>query len=163
MIAARGAGTLPAVKALIQRVSRASVRVDAEVVGAIDRGLCALVGVGRDDDGADADLLADRIVGLRIFEDDDGKMNRSLAEAGGALLAVSQFTLMADTRRGRRPSFVAAAAPEHAEPLVERLVQAVVDLGIQVATGRFRAHMQVDICNDGPVTILLDTREKRSG
>ena len=163
MIACRGAGTLPRVKALIQRVSHAAVSVDGEVVGSIGAGLCALVGVGSDDADPDAVLLADRIVGLRIFEDEAGKMNRSLADAGGSLLAVSQFTLMADTRRGRRPSFVGAAPPEQAEPLIGRLVEAARDLGVDVATGRFRAHMEVELCNDGPVTILLDTREKRSG
>jgi D-tyrosyl-tRNA(Tyr) deacylase len=163
LIACTSAGTLRRVKALIQRVSRAAVSVDGETVGAIGAGLCALIGVGADDTEPDAVLLADRIVGLRIFEDEAGRMNRSLADAGGSLLAISQFTLMADTRRGRRPSFVGAAPPEQAEPLIGRLVDAARDLGVNVATGRFRAHMRVELCNDGPVTILLDTREKRSG
>jgi D-tyrosyl-tRNA(Tyr) deacylase len=151
------------VKALVQRVTRASVHVGAECVGAVDAGLCAFIGVAHEDTHEEAELLADRIVGLRIFEDDAGKMNLSLREIGGALLVVSQFTLMADTRRGRRPSFVAAARPDVAEPLVMHLASAVRDSGLEVATGRFGAHMRIELCNDGPVTIALDTREKRNG
>jgi D-tyrosyl-tRNA(Tyr) deacylase len=150
-------------KALVQRVSRAGVSVEGEVVGEIDAGLCVLIGAAREDSESDARLLADRIVGLRIFEDENGKMNRSLLDVGGSLLAISQFTLLGDTRRGRRPSFVNAAPPEVAEPLVECLVEAARGHGVAVATGRFRTHMQVEIHNDGPVTLMLDTREKRSG
>jgi D-tyrosyl-tRNA(Tyr) deacylase len=150
------------VKALVQRVSRASVAVDGESVAAVGKGLCVLVGVGQDDADDDARTLAERLVHLRIFEDDAEKMNLSLADVGGAMLVVSQFTLMADTRRGRRPSFVDAAPPERAEPLIEKLVAYVGEHGIDAATGKFRAHMQVELVNDGPVTILLDTKEKRS-
>jgi D-tyrosyl-tRNA(Tyr) deacylase len=149
-------------KALVQRVTGAEVRVDGERVGAIASGLCAFIGVGHDDQAADSDALADRLVDLRIFEDEAGKMNLSLADTGGALLVVSQFTLLADTRRGRRPSFVAAAAPEHAEPLIDRLVEQARHRGVEVATGRFRARMRVELVNDGPVTLMLDTREPRS-
>ena len=149
-------------KALVQRVARASVAVDGERVGTIGKGLCVLVGAGHDDTEDDARTLGDRLVGLRIFEDADGKMNLSVADVGGSMLVVSQFTLMADTRRGRRPSFVDAAPPERAEPLIEQLVAYAREAGVEVATGRFRAHMQVELVNDGPVTILLDTKEKRS-
>ncbi len=145
----------------MQRVSRAAVHVDGDCVGAIERGLCAFIGVGHEDTSADAVLLADRLTGLRVFEDDAGKMNLSLVETGGALLVVSQFTLMADTRRGRRPSFTAAAAPRRAEALIEELVGASRDRTVPVATGAFGAHMQVELCNDGPVTLLLDTKERR--
>jgi len=150
-------------KGLLQRVSRAAVSVDGEVIGAIAAGLCVLVGVGHEDDEHDADLLAERLIGLRIFEDQQGKMNRSLVEIGGSMLVVSQFTLMADTRRGRRPSFVAAAAPDRAAALIERVVSVVRAGGIEVATGRFGTHMKIDIGADGPVTLMLDTRERRSG
>ena len=139
------------------------MRVRGENVATIARGLCVFVGVGHDDDARDADVLAKRLVELRIFEDDAGKMNRSLGDIGGSLLVVSQFTLRADTRRGRRPSFVAAAAPEIAEPLIERVVEGARSYGVEVASGRFREHMQVELCNDGPVTLMLDTAEKRSG
>ncbi|RMD85384.1 MAG: D-tyrosyl-tRNA(Tyr) deacylase [Candidatus Dadabacteria bacterium] len=121
------------------------------------------VGVAGGDTVADARALADRIVHLRIFEDEAGKMNRSLLEVGGGVLVVSQFTLMADTRRGRRPSFVAAAGPEQAEPLVAEVAERARSFGVEVACGRFREHMQVELCNDGPVTVLLDTAERRSG
>jgi D-tyrosyl-tRNA(Tyr) deacylase len=150
------------VKALVQRVSRASVLVDGERVAAIEKGLCVLVGVGHEDTDEDARTLAERLVGLRIFEDDAEKMNLSLADTGGAMLVVSQFTLMGDTRRGRRPSFVDAAPPDRAEPLIEKLVASVRERGVEVATGKFRAHMHVDLVNEGPVTVLLDTKEKRS-
>jgi D-tyrosyl-tRNA(Tyr) deacylase len=149
------------VKALVQRVSRAAVTVDGEQVGAIQGGLCVLVGVSHEDGADDAASLADRLVDLRIFEDDAGKMNLSLADTGGAMLVVSQFTLMADTRCGRRPSFAAAAPPGAAQPLIEQLVSRVRGRAIEVATGRFGARMQVEICNQGPVTLLLDTRETR--
>ena len=150
-------------KGLVQRVRRASVTVDGEVIGEIGAGSCVFVGVGHDDGEDDAALLADRLVGLRIFADEAGKMNRSLADVGGSMLVVSQFTLYADTRRGRRPSFVDAAPPERANALIERLAAAVRELGIPVAGGRFGADMLVELQNDGPVTLMLDTRERRSG
>jgi D-tyrosyl-tRNA(Tyr) deacylase len=150
------------VKGLVQRVSCAAVRVGDECTGAIGAGLFALVGVGHDDDERDATLLADRMVGLRVFADAGGKMNLALRDVGGELLVVSQFTLMGDTRRGRRPSFVAAAAPERANALIERVVEAARGLGVKVATGRFGAHMDIDVRADGPVTLLLDTKERRS-
>ena len=150
------------VKGLVQRVSRAAVHVGDECTGAIGTGLFALIGVGHDDDERDAALLADRMVGLRVFSDPDGKMNLALRDVGGSLLVVSQFTLLGDPRRGRRPSFVAAAAPERARELIERLVEEVRRLGVTVATGRFGAHMDIDVRADGPVTLLLDTKERRS-
>lgn len=128
------------------------------MVGEIGPGLCVLVGVGRDDAEADADALADKVLGLRIFEDDAGKMNRSLLESGGALLAVSQFTLFGDARKGRRPSFIEAMEPVRANELFERYCQKSRDGGARVATGRFRAEMLVALENDGPVTLLLDTK-----
>ena len=146
-------------RAVVQRVSRAKVTVSGEVVGAVERGLCALVGVGKGDGPEDADALAEKIVGLRIFEDDAGKMNRDLGEAGGALLAVSQFTLFGDVRKGKRPAFVDALEPVAAEALFERFVARCRDLGRPVETGRFRTHMEVELVNDGPVTILLDTKK----
>lgn len=144
-------------KACVQRVRQASVTVDRQVIGAISHGLLVLLGVGRHDREADADYLADKLVGLRIFEDADGKMNRSLAEVGGEMLVVSQFTLWGDCRKGRRPSFVEAAPPELAERLYEHFVAAVGQLGIRVATGRFRAQMDVALINDGPVTLLVES------
>ncbi len=146
-------------RALIQRVTEASVTVEAEVVGAIERGLLILLGVGQADDEAAGRLLAKKIVNLRIFADDEGKFNRSLAEVGGAALVVSQFTLFADTRKGRRPSFVHAAPPEQAAPLVDQFCDVLRSQGIAVATGRFGAMMQVHLVNDGPVTIWLDTQD----
>jgi D-aminoacyl-tRNA deacylase len=145
------------VRAVVQRVTSASVTVDGEVVGAIGQGLCVLVGVCRSDDTASARRLAERLWHLRVFEDDAGKMNRSAAELGLGLLVVSQFTLCADTTRGRRPSFVDAAPPEEAEPLVELLVGELTERGATVATGRFRAQMAVSLANDGPVTLVIDT------
>ncbi|HYC00286.1 MAG TPA: D-aminoacyl-tRNA deacylase [Candidatus Limnocylindrales bacterium] len=150
-------------RGLVQRVHGAAVRVGGDVVGQIGAGLCVFVGVGHDDGEADAQTLAERVVNLRVFPDDAGKMNRSLLDTGGSLLAVSQFTLMGDTRRGRRPSFVAAAAPEHANPLFERFASEAASLGVGVATGRFGAHMDIDIHADGPVTLMLDTKESRRG
>ena len=147
-------------RAVLQRVSRASVTVDGEVVGQIDRGLVVLLGVEQDDTDADAQQLADKTIQLRIFDDADGKMNLSLAETGGAMLVVSQFTLLGDCRKGRRPSFIQAAPPELAERLYETFVAAVGVRGIRVATGKFRAMMQVEMVNDGPVTILLDSRKR---
>ncbi|MCC6901683.1 MAG: D-tyrosyl-tRNA(Tyr) deacylase [Polyangiaceae bacterium] len=146
-------------RAVVQRVRSASVRVGDELVGSIGHGLCALVGVGRDDLEADAAALAEKVLGLRIFEDDEGKMNRSLGDTGGALLAVSQFTLYGDARKGRRPSFVEAMEPGRANELFERFCLKSREAGVTVATGRFRADMLVALENDGPVTILLDTKK----
>jgi D-tyrosyl-tRNA(Tyr) deacylase len=143
-------------RALVQRVSRASVRVDGEVVGEIERGLCVLVGVTHDDIEADARKLAEKVWNLRVFPDADGTMNVPLAETGGEALVVSQFTLYGDTARGRRPSWVAAARPEQAEPLVEAFTTALRELGATVATGVFGADMQVELVNDGPVTLMLE-------
>jgi D-tyrosyl-tRNA(Tyr) deacylase len=144
-------------RALIQRVSEASVTVEGEIVGAIAGGLLILLGVGQDDTAAEIGPLADKIVNLRIFSDADGKFNLSLGDVGGAALVVSQFTLFADTRKGRRPSFVQAAPPQRAEPLVEQFCVALRERGVTVATGRFGASMQVRLTNEGPVTIWLDT------
>jgi D-tyrosyl-tRNA(Tyr) deacylase len=141
---------------VVQRVQRARVTVDGEEVGAIGPGLCVLVGVTHDDTGAEARKLAARIWGLRIFDDDAGLMNRAAADVGGEVLVVSQFTLYGDTSRGRRPSWIAAARPEAAEPLVDEVVAALRGLGAPVATGRFRADMAVELVNDGPVTLLLE-------
>lgn len=147
-------------RACIQRVSEASVTVAGVVTGQIGRGLVVLLGVGRNDGAAEVDWLAEKIVGLRIFEDDAGKMNRSLAEVGGGMLVVSQFTLYGDARRGRRPSFTDAAPPELAERLYAKFVDKVRRAGIEVATGKFREHMDVSLVNDGPVTIWIDTAER---
>jgi D-tyrosyl-tRNA(Tyr) deacylase len=144
------------VRGLVQRVSSASVTVAGEVVGAIDRGLLVLVGVTHDDDEAGARRLADKIWNLRVMDDDDGVMNRSVAETGGQVLVVSQFTLYGDASRGRRPSWIAAARPEVAEPLVDAVVAHLRSSGATVATGRFRTEMQVALVNDGPVTVLLE-------
>jgi D-aminoacyl-tRNA deacylase len=145
------------VRALLQRVTRASVRVDGEVVGEIDRGLVILIGVGPDDTEAVGDDLARKAAELRIFRDDEGRANRSLLDVGGGALVVSQFTLYADTRRGRRPGFTDAAAPDAAERLYERFAATLRGLGATVATGRFGAEMAVELVNDGPFTIWLDT------
>jgi D-tyrosyl-tRNA(Tyr) deacylase len=139
-------------------VSRAHVDVEGERVAEIGRGLLVLVGVGHDDAVTDASELARKLVGLRIFEDEDGRMNRSLLDGEGDLLIVSQFTLLADTRKGRRPSFGDAAGPGQAEPLVDAVVEAARAEGVRVVTGRFGAHMQVGLDNDGPVTLLIDTK-----
>jgi D-tyrosyl-tRNA(Tyr) deacylase len=147
-------------RAVVQRVSRGEVRVAEEVTGRIGRGLVVLLGAGEDDTEDDLTYLVDKVVGLRIFPDDDGNMNRSVVDVGGALLVVSQFTLYGDARKGRRPSFVKAMAPAPAEQLYERFVAAARATGISVATGRFRAMMQVELINDGPVTILLDSKRQ---
>src|SRR5436305_2253330 len=146
-------------RALLQRVSRASVTVDGKVVGQIDQGLLVLLGVGQGDSEVQVKTLADKIVHMRIFGDDEGKMNRSLLDIGGEVLVVSQFTLYADIRRGRRPSFTNAAPPSLAEPLVERFKEAITAYGLRVADGIFGAMMQVELCNDGPVTIWMDSEE----
>ncbi len=144
-------------RGLVQRVSEASVSVDGEVVGSIGPGLCALVGVGLDDDEAAADRLATKIWQLRVFPDEAGNLNRSAAELGLAVLVISQFTLYADTSRGRRPSFVRAAPPERANALVDRVVDRLRSTGAEVATGRFGAMMRVSLVNEGPVTIMVET------
>ncbi len=146
-------------RACVQRVSRAKVTVGHETCGQIGRGMLVLLGVAGDDSEADARALAEKTAGMRIFEDPQGKMNLALADVGGAMLVVSQFTLLADCRKGRRPSFTDAAGPELAERLYQVFVHAVATRGIQVATGRFREQMEVELVNDGPVTILLDSRE----
>lgn len=146
-------------RACVQRVHKASVNVEEEIVGQIGRGLLVLLGVGQEDEDQDARQMAERICRLRIFEDDEGKMNRSLVDIGGEMLVVSQFTLFGDCRKGRRPSFTQAAPPEMAERLYETFVAATGVLGIAVATGTFRAHMDVALVNDGPVTLLMDSRK----
>jgi len=148
------------VKALLQRVTGASVSIGGEVVGRIGRGLVVLVGVASGDTDKDINYLVQKIVNLRIFPDDDGRFDLSALDIRGELLLVSQFTLLADTRKGRRPSFVEAAPPDEAEKLFGRFVEQARATGLRVETGRFRQYMQVEIHNDGPVTILLDSREK---
>ena len=144
---------------VLQRVARASVCVGGEVVGEIGHGLLALVGVAVGDTKVEADALAVKTAGLRIFSDADGRFNESLLDVGGSVLVVSQFTLHADVRKGRRPSFVAAARPEIAEPLVERYAEGLVAAGAPVETGRFGAEMQVELVNDGPFTVILDSAD----
>ena len=146
-------------RALVQRVSRASVTVDEQIVGQIGQGLLILIGVGQGDSEVQVKILANKIVHLRIFGDDEGKMNRSLLDSNGQALIVSQFTLYADIRKGRRPSFTNAALPALAEPLVERFKDTISTYGISVAGGIFGADMQVELLNDGPVTIWLDSAE----
>lgn len=143
-------------RAVVQRVSRASVSVDGEVLGAIERGVVVLVGVTHDDTEEQAEWLARKVAGLRIFEDSAGRMNAGLLDTGGSALVISQFTLYADARKGRRPGFSDAAAPKVAEPLVERFAQVLRNHSVPVETGVFGAHMLVEIHNDGPVTILLE-------
>ena len=144
-------------KALVQRVSRAVVVVDGQEVGAIGPGLLILLGVARGDTDVDAERLVTKIAELRIFADAAGRFNRSLLDSGGAALVVSQFTLLADTRKGRRPDFTAAAPPEVAAPLVERFIELLAARGVAVASGRFGAHMAVELVNDGPVTIMVES------
>jgi D-aminoacyl-tRNA deacylase len=146
-------------RAVVQRVSESKVSVDGEIVGAIDHGLMVLVGSGTGDTEKDATYLARKIVGLRVFEDDKGAMNRDLLEVGGKILAVSQFTLYGDCRKGRRPSFIGAQEPEEANRLYEFFVETCRSLGATVQTGRFRTTMSVELCNQGPVTLLLDSRK----
>ena len=142
---------------VLQRVTRASVTVEGRVTGEISKGLVALIAIAREDSSVTAVSMAEKIVNLRIFNDDQGKMNRSLLDTGGAILAISQFTLYGDARGGRRPSFVLAAPPELGKALYEQFVAALRSLGARVETGVFQAHMSVDLVNDGPVTILLDS------
>ncbi len=149
-------------KAVIQRVTRASVEVNGEVVGRIDAGLLVLLGVEKEDNDADAEYIADKLTELRIFSDARGKMNRSIVDIGGKLLIVSQFTLLGDTTKGRRPGFDRAAPPEHALALYERVVAIGRNRGMHVETGRFGAHMRVSLENDGPVTFLLESRAEIS-
>lgn len=144
-------------RAVVQRVSRARVTVDGEITGEIGLGLLVLLGVGRDDTNSDATYLAGKIAGLRVFEDGQGKMNLSVLDAGGSVLAVSQFTLYGDVRRGKRPSFDAAAAPEKARQLYEFFVEQIRAAGLRCETGRFQETMKVELVNEGPVTILLDS------
>jgi D-aminoacyl-tRNA deacylase len=146
-------------RAVVQRVVKASVEIAGGLVGEIDAGFLVLLGVARDDDNADADYLAEKIINLRVFTDGQGKMNRSLLDTGGAMLVVSQFTLYGDARRGRRPSYTDAAEPEKANALYEYFVGRVRAQGVKVETGVFQAMMQVSLINDGPVTILLDSRK----
>ena len=146
-------------RAVVQRVTRASVKVNGDFTGKNEKGLLVLLGVAQEDAESDADYLAAKIAGLRIFEDQEGKMNRSVVDIGGAILAVSQFTLFGDVRRGKRPSFDAAARPERAQALYEYFVERIRALGLQCETGRFQAMMEVELINQGPVTILLDSRK----
>jgi D-tyrosyl-tRNA(Tyr) deacylase len=150
-------------KAVIQRVSRAEVSVDGEVIGRIGRGLLVLLGVERDDSEQDAEFLARKIANLRIFDDEAGKMNYSLLEIDGEILAISQFTLLGDTRKGRRPSWHAAAPPERANELYEHYVAACRRLGVRTACGQFQARMRVELVNEGPVTLWVDSRISRRG
>jgi D-tyrosyl-tRNA(Tyr) deacylase len=144
--------------AVIQRVSRAAVRVAGQVIGHIDKGLLVLVAVGHEDGAEDARWLAEKICGLRIFNDDAGKMNLGLMDVSGSLLVVSQFTLYGDSRKGRRPSFIAAAGPDKAIPLYEQFIQEARALGVPVQTGEFGADMAVELVNDGPVTLILESK-----
>ncbi len=144
-------------RALVQRVSEARVTVDGEVTGEIGTGLLVLVGATHDDGSGDADWLARKVAGLRVFADDAGQMNRDVRESGGAILVVPQFTLYGDARRGRRPDFIAAARPEQAEPLFERFCVTLAAEGVRVERGRFRAHMKVALVNDGPVTLAIES------
>ena len=144
-------------RAVVERVSRAKVTVNGWISGEIGMGLLVLLGVGQEDTDTDANYLAEKIAGLRIFKDHDGKMNRSVQEVGGSVLAVSQFTLYGDVRRGKRPSFDAAAPPEHARRLYELFVERIGEAGLRCETGRFQEMMQVELVNEGPVTILLDS------
>ncbi len=146
-------------RAVVQRASRAKVTVDNRIVGCIGRGLVVLLGVTESDTAAEAEYLADKIAELRVFSDDDGKMNLSLGDVGGAVLAISQFTLYGDCRRGRRPSYTEAARPEKAEQLYEHFVRRIIEKGIAAETGVFGAMMQVELVNDGPVTLMLDSNK----
>jgi D-tyrosyl-tRNA(Tyr) deacylase len=146
-------------RAVIQRVSCASVSIEGKTVSSISKGLLVLLGVGENDDNSDAVYLAEKTVGLRIFEDDEGKMNLSVSDISGEILVISQFTLYGDCRKGRRPSFIDAARPEKAIPLYEAYLSALANTGLKVGTGVFQADMKVELINDGPVTILLDSKK----
>lgn len=146
-------------RAVVQRVTQAAVHVEGQVTGSIEHGLCVLLGVETGDAESDAQLMADKLSGLRCFSDDDGKFNHSILDTGGAVLLVSQFTLLGDCRRGKRPSFTAAARPDTAVPLYEAVGKRLRETGICVETGVFGAHMEVELVNDGPVTLLLDTKK----
>ena len=147
-------------RVVLQRVDHGRVRVDGGIIAEIGLGLVILLGVGPNDGDEQVDYLVNKIANLRIFEDEEGKINRSVLDVGGEAIVVSQFTLYADTRKGRRPSFTDAASPEIASPLVDRFVQRLAQEGVQTQTGEFGAHMLVEIHNDGPVTIMLDSRDK---
>lgn len=144
-------------RAVVQRVTNSDVKVEGQVLGAIDTGLMVLLGVGPDDGEKEIEWLAKKIVKLRIFPDDEGRMNKSLIDAGGSCLIISQFTLMGDCRKGNRPSFIHAAKPEIAEPLYERFIEAVAAHGVPVQSGKFGGYMMVSLINDGPVTLIIDT------
>jgi len=146
-------------RAVVQRVSRAKVTVDGEVTGEIQKGLLVLLGVADEDTQSDVRQMAEKVIGLRVFPDEEGKMNRSVLEAGGKLLLVSQFTLLGDCRKGKRPSFIAAAKPEMARELYQSVIAEIRGLGGEVATGKFQEHMNVELVNDGPITLLIDTRK----
>ena len=146
-------------RAVIQRVSCASVSIEGKTVSSISKGLLVLLGIGENDDNSDAVYLAEKTVGLRIFEDDEGRMNLSVSDINGEILVISQFTLYGDCRKGRRPSFIDAARPEKAIPLYEAYVSALTNTGLKVGTGVFQADMKVELINDGPVTILLDSKK----
>lgn len=148
-------------RAVVQRVEHAKVAVDRKVIGEIDEGFLVLLGVGHDDSKAEAVALAAKLVALRVFSDEEGLMNRSLTDVGGSVLLVSQFTLLGDVRKGRRPSFTAAAPPELAEPLVADVAAAIEAHGVPVATGQFGAKMEVSLVNDGPVTVILEAQDGR--
>ena len=150
-------------RAVIQRVTSAQVRVDGQVVGQIGQGFLVLLGIAHADGDEEALYLARKIVGLRVFEDNDGKMNLALGDVGGSVLAVSQFTLYGDVRKGRRPSFIDAARPEHAEPLYQRFCRMLAAEGVAVQQGVFQAHMEISLVNDGPVTIWMDTAQLMAG
>lgn len=146
-------------RSVIQRVTRAEVRVDGKIIGQIGKGLLVYVGVGRDDEISDVDYMADKVSGLRIFEDSNGKMNLSVIDTGGSILAVSQFTLYGDVKKGKRPSFTDSAAPQTGEEYYEVFISKLEEQGLKVETGVFGAHMEVDYINDGPVTILVDSKK----
>ncbi|NLI93630.1 MAG: D-tyrosyl-tRNA(Tyr) deacylase [Peptococcaceae bacterium] len=146
-------------RCVVQRVSKASVRVNGDVIGRISVGFVAFIGIGSEDSREDIDWLAEKIAGLRVFEDQDGKMNLSLAEVGGEILLISQFTLFGDCRKGKRPSFSHAAPPQQAKEIFDQLVNTIKSLGIHVETGQFQADMDVELVNQGPVTILLDSKK----